>query len=113
MNSSYAVHFNVDCPVIIVRGITGKQRENDKLDYRVDCKGLKNEIVMDAQRHSNPSRNLFLKHSLDAYYRNWVYGALTTRNSVSTGHTTVRDRRQDGRTYLYLTAPLHIFRLLR
>lgn len=59
MNSSYAVHFNVDCPVIIVRGITGKQRENDKLVYRVDCKGLKNEIVMDAQRHSNPSRNLF------------------------------------------------------
>lgn len=71
-----------------------------------------NEIAMDAQRHSNPSRNLFLKHSLDAYYRNWVYGALTTRYLISTGHTN-RLRRQDGCTYLYLTARLHIFHFLR
>lgn len=42
-----------------------------------------NEIAMDAQRHSNPSRNLFLKHSLDAYYRNWVYGALIIPHCAS------------------------------
>lgn len=101
MNSSYAVHFNVDCPVIIVRGIMGKQRENDQLVYRVDWRDWK------WNSHGRPAsfesvKKSLSKHSLDAYYRNWVYGALTTRYLISTGHT---NRLRKKTRWMYLLIP--------
>lgn len=70
------MHFNSDCPVIIMQGIIVKQKKWVNTSTE-SIEETEQEMTVDARRHSNSSRNLFEKHFWMRMYRNCIYGALT------------------------------------
>lgn len=97
------MHFNNDCPVIIMQGIIVKQEKWVNASTE-SIEETEQEMTVDGQRHSNSSRNLFEKHFWMRMYRNCIYGALTMFETLSVWGTQLSEKkkRHHGRTYLYL-----------